>query len=141
MKKNEKVSKISVGIDVNTKQLDGAIEKAKELVSLLERANKSIDSLRNNDTHECCECVKKERNMNIQEAIREGMKQKKMIKRESWKSPERLIPTNDGYNRIVGYMGSKETLPYRGWQPKADDLTAEDWFVTDESYQNLILSM
>lgn len=79
--------------------------------------------------------------MNIQKAVKEGMKQKKMIKRKSWKSPERLIPTNDPYNLIVGYTGSKTRLPYRGWQPMANDLIADDWYITDESYQNLILSM
>ncbi len=79
--------------------------------------------------------------MNIQEAVKEGMEQKKMIKRKSWKSPERLIPTNDPYNLMVGYTGSKKTLPFRGWQPMADDLMANDWEVTSESYQNLTLSM
>ncbi len=37
---------IEVPIKVETKQLDGAIEKAKELVSLLERADQLIHSLK-----------------------------------------------------------------------------------------------
>ncbi len=78
--------------------------------------------------------------MNIQEAVKEGMEQKKMIKRKSWKSPERLIPTNDPYNLMAGYVSSEKRV-CRGWQPMADDLMANDWGVTSESYQNLTLSM
>lgn len=41
----QKTNNIVVSIEVETKQLDTAIEKAKELVSLLERADKLIQSL------------------------------------------------------------------------------------------------
>lgn len=44
MGNNEK-SKITIKVETETKELDVAIEKAKELVSLLERSNKLIQSL------------------------------------------------------------------------------------------------
>lgn len=45
MKKDEKA--LSIKIETDTKEIDIAIEKVKELVSLLERADKLIQSLGN----------------------------------------------------------------------------------------------
>lgn len=79
--------------------------------------------------------------MNIQEAVREGLRTKKMIKRKNWEGKTKIIPTNDPYNLMVVYADIKGRLPGRGWQPFADDLMANDWYITEESYQNLTLSM
>lgn len=79
--------------------------------------------------------------MNIQEAVKKGIEQKKMITRESWGHPEWIIPTNNFYNRMVGYTDTKEQLPLRGWQPMADDLMADDWYVTNKSYESITLCL
>ena len=76
--------------------------------------------------------------MNIQEAVKEGIKQKKMIKRKSWETPDRLIPTNDPFNLIACYVSSEKRI-FRGWQPMTNDLIADDWYITNESYKNITL--
>lgn len=68
--------------------------------------------------------------MNIQEAVKESLQNKKMIARKSI-SYLAFIPTNDVFNRIMIVDIKNRRLPGRGWQPDADDLIANDWYVTD----------
>lgn len=76
--------------------------------------------------------------MNIQEAIRESLKTKKMIARKNYLGNVAFIPTNDVYDRILIVSIKNDRLPGRGWQPDANDLIADDWYVTDIDYQNFI---
>lgn len=79
--------------------------------------------------------------MNIQEAVKESIKTKKMISRKSYEEGIYLIPTNNVCHLVALFSkyGDEYKLPVRGWQPFADDLIANDWFVTDESYVHSIL--
>ena len=77
--------------------------------------------------------------MNIQEAVKESLKIKKMFTRKSLENYIGFIPTNDPYMLVMLVdMQNKSRLPCRGWQPTADDLIRDDWYVTDNYYQNLI---
>ena len=75
--------------------------------------------------------------MNIQEAVKKSLENKKAISRREYDNEIFLIPTND-VNSLVA-LCSKRNLPCRGWQPFADDLMADDWYVTDISYIHSIL--
>lgn len=75
--------------------------------------------------------------MNIKEAIEKSLKTKKMIARKSI-SYLTFIPTNDVDNRIMVVDIKNRRLPGKGWQPDANDLIADDWYVTTKDYQNLI---
>ena len=77
--------------------------------------------------------------MNIQEAVKESIKTNKLIRRKNSVTSTVFMPTNT-YDLIVVWSNDKKRLPVRGWQPSADDLMADDWYVTDIDYQNLILS-
>lgn len=70
--------------------------------------------------------------MNIQEAVKESQKQNKMIARKSI-SYLAFIPTNDVFNRVMIVDIKNNRLPGRGWQPDANDLIANDWYVTDRN--------
>lgn len=75
--------------------------------------------------------------MNIQEAVKKGLENKKAISRREYENETFLIPTND-VNSLVA-LCSPRRLPCRGWQPFADDLIADDWYVTDIGYAHSIL--
>ena len=75
--------------------------------------------------------------MNIQDAIKESLKNKKMIARKNM-SYIAFIPTNDTFDRILIVDIKNRRLPGKGWQPNANDLIADDWYVTNRDYQNLI---
>lgn len=77
--------------------------------------------------------------MNIQEAIKESMRTQKLIKRKSGVTSTMIMPTNT-YELMVIWSGNKNRLPARCWQPSADDLIANDWYVTDVDYKELISS-
>lgn len=68
--------------------------------------------------------------MNIQEAVKESQSQNKMIARKSI-SYLAFIPTNDVINRVMIVDIKNRRLPGKGWQPDANDLIADDWYVTD----------
>lgn len=74
--------------------------------------------------------------MNIQDAIKESLRTKRMIARKSV-SYLAFIPTNDVLDRILIVDIKNRRLPGKGWQPDANDLIADDWYVTDRDYQNL----
>lgn len=71
--------------------------------------------------------------MNIQEAVKESLRQKKMMARKSI-SYLAFIPTNDVFNRIMILDIKNRRLPGKGWQPDANDLIATDWYVTDRDF-------
>lgn len=75
--------------------------------------------------------------MNINEAVKESLITKRAISRRVYENRIFLIPTNDS-NSLVA-LCSEKRLPCRGWQPFADDLIADDWYVTDISYEHSIL--
>ncbi len=68
--------------------------------------------------------------MNIQEAVKESQSKNKMIARKSI-SYLAFIPTNDVINRVMIVDIKNRRLPGKGWQPDANDLIANDWYVTD----------
>lgn len=71
--------------------------------------------------------------MNIQEAIQRSLKSQKLIARESV-SYLAIMPTNDVFKRMMLVDIKTRRLPGRGWQPDADDLIANDWYVTDRDF-------
>lgn len=73
--------------------------------------------------------------MNIQEAVKKSLESKKMIARESV-SYLAYIPTNDVFHRMMIVDIKNRRLPGKGWQPDANDLIADDWYVTNRDYQN-----
>lgn len=65
--------------------------------------------------------------MNIQEAIKEAVEQKRGIARESWRVNSMwAIPTNTNLCMI---LLSKDEIASGRWEPNADDLIANDWSV------------
>ena len=71
--------------------------------------------------------------MNIQKAIKESLRTKKMIARKSVTYLV-IMPTNDVFNRMMLHDIRSRRLPGRGWQPDANDLIADDWYVTDVNF-------
>jgi len=67
--------------------------------------------------------------MYIQEAIKKAMETGHGITRTSWpeEDPITLIPTNTTSGIITAGLFRK--APAYRWQPKADDLLADDWQV------------
>lgn len=106
------------------------IKNVDELNELLEQFKKDVDKLKNFKFDITINEVKNTFNMNIQEAVKEGIKQRKMIARKSI-SYLAFIPTNDVFKRIMVVDIKNRRLPGKGWQPDANDLLANDWYVTD----------
>ncbi len=71
--------------------------------------------------------------MNIQEVVEEGLKCKKLIARKSV-SYLAIMPTNDVFNRMMLVDIKTRRLPGKGWQPDANDLIANDWYVTNRDF-------
>ncbi len=71
--------------------------------------------------------------MNIQEAVKESMETKKLMARKSV-SYLAFMPTNDVFNRIMLVDIKNRRLPGKGWQPDANDLIAQDWYVTTRDF-------
>ena len=75
--------------------------------------------------------------MQIQEAVKESLKSGKWIRRkefvaENGKTEVRLLPTDSGNCCIASiweYGNLKSSR--RCWNPKAEDLIAEDWEIAD----------
>lgn len=68
--------------------------------------------------------------MFVHEAVKEAMEKNCYMKREKawWANLTKLMPTNTG-DCIVIHQQSKP--PRRGWEPNAEDLTADDWVLAD----------
>lgn len=72
--------------------------------------------------------------MNIQEATSSRTNDKPYIARNAWCNTYRgadlkLFPTNTPDCCVITSLAARG--PRRGWQPTAEDLIADDWFVTD----------
>lgn len=67
--------------------------------------------------------------MTIQEATKQSMEMGTYIRRKNvlWQKIK-LKPTNTPDGCIAFKQGNP---PRKGWQPKAEDLMAEDWIVVD----------
>lgn len=77
--------------------------------------------------------------MNIQEAVKKSTETKRAFTRTQIDNYIALVPTNNPYMLVmVINVNNKSRLPGRGWQPTADDLMSNDWYITDINYQNLI---
>ena len=79
--------------------------------------------------------------MNIQEAVKESLRTKKMFTRKDIDTYINFIPTDDPRYLIMLVDLKNRRLPSRGWQPSAKDLLSNDWYITDMDYQNLITAM
>lgn len=71
--------------------------------------------------------------LNIQEAIQESLENKKLIARKSV-SYLAIMPTNDVFNRMMLVDIKNRRLPGKGWQPDANDLIADDWYLTNRDF-------
>lgn len=72
--------------------------------------------------------------MYIHEAIAARTEGRPCITRESWADKWyrlhiRLLPTNTSEGMV--YLSETHEAPRRGWQPRAEDLIASDWIVTN----------
>ncbi|AMW98414.1 Thoeris anti-defense Tad2 family protein [Rummeliibacillus stabekisii] len=65
--------------------------------------------------------------MNIQEAILAALKEGRGITRESWGTRSILIIPTNTTACMVSVDFNDHSTPR--WQPTADDLTANDWYV------------
>lgn len=74
--------------------------------------------------------------MNIQEAIKSRTVEKPFITREKWHgefstwraADIKIQPTDSPDCCIIESKAHRS--PYRGWQPMAEDLLADDWITT-----------
>ena len=67
--------------------------------------------------------------MFIQEATKKAIEIGGFIARAKWKGAVRVKPTDDPRGCV---LFSAEKAPGPHWQPRADDLVADDWEVTTE---------
>lgn len=67
--------------------------------------------------------------MNIIEATTEAMKSGKKMTRRSWRGSTKVHPTKTCYDLITKYKNEKKRHPL--WNPKTDDVLADDWILTD----------
>lgn len=66
-----------------------------------------------------------------QAAERAIAEKKYIVRRKSfWGDMVKIKPTNTGQNCIVVSVKSGKP-PRNGWQPKAEDLVADDWDIAD----------
>lgn len=75
--------------------------------------------------------------MNIIEAIKSTNKNVPFITRQEWqhvygdpRNAPKLLPTTSPDGMILFSGANGKQNPRRGWQPTAEDLTAEDWKTT-----------
>ncbi len=70
--------------------------------------------------------------MFIYQAVEKAIKEGKYITRENcfWGGIVKIKPTNT-CDCCIAVALDKKNPPRRGWQPKAEDLMADDWYVCD----------
>ena len=72
--------------------------------------------------------------MNIQEATKLAMKQGKAIYRKDLRNEGlrgEILPTNDPFHVVIYTIADKKSYKQR-WQPMAEDLISNEWFVLGE---------
>lgn len=72
--------------------------------------------------------------MNIQEATKLAMKRGKSIYRKDLRNKGlrgEILPTNDSYHGMLYTIPDKKSYK-QSWQPLAEDLVSDEWFVTGE---------
>lgn len=72
--------------------------------------------------------------MNIQEATKLAMEKGKAIYRNDLKNEGlrgEILPTNDSHHGMLYTIPDKKSYKQR-WQPSAEDLVSDEWFVTGE---------
>ncbi|SEV81641.1 Thoeris anti-defense Tad2 family protein [[Clostridium] fimetarium] len=69
--------------------------------------------------------------MNIQKATNKAIKKDKFIARRKEGRSGRIKIKPQNNNLPCEVINIKESRTARGWEPKADDLTANDWCVVD----------
>ena len=67
--------------------------------------------------------------MFIHQAVMIAQETGKRIRRKSWPSVLSIEPTDSPIKLCMAHAEKK--APRRGWQPKAQDLVADDWIVTN----------
>ena len=72
--------------------------------------------------------------MNIQEAVKESLRTQKIIARKRDQGHIGFIPTNDSFKMVMIVDLIRKRPPGRRWQPRAEDLVADDWYITDKNY-------
>ena len=68
--------------------------------------------------------------MNIQEAVKKAVDEEKSITIPELDGRVKIKPTNGRGNRVVMMQDGSHPSKY-GWQPRADDLTRDDWITVD----------
>ena len=71
--------------------------------------------------------------VNIQEATKVALEEGKFITRVCFKNHAKIQPTN-GIGGCILSTTDNSAQPRGGWQPSAEDLTADDWKVIDGDY-------
>ena len=72
--------------------------------------------------------------MNIQEAVKESLKQNKIMSRKKYQGHIGFIPTDDAFKMIMIVDLKRKRPPGKRWQPISEDLMADDWYITDVDY-------
>ena len=70
------------------------------------------------------------RKINIQEAVKQAVEERKYITLPEFEGGAKIKPTNGRGNCIV--MNADGSSPSKsGWQPSADELMRDDWLIVD----------
>lgn len=70
--------------------------------------------------------------MYLHQAVEAAMEGRMCVRRRAWDYPTskpvisvKILPTNSPDGCVI--LGAAHQIPRSGWQPTAEDLTAEDW--------------
>ena len=74
--------------------------------------------------------------MFIHEAVRQAMAVNGYIVRRDWQHLIRLRPTNEVDGIVL--ISPHNQSPRPRWQPRAEDLIADDWIVTTEEVPRVV---
>lgn len=70
------------------------------------------------------------RKINIQEAVKQALEERKYITLPEFEGGAKIKPTNGRGNCIVMSADGSNPSKY-GWQPSADELMRDDWLIVD----------
>lgn len=77
--------------------------------------------------------IRRYQELNIHDAVTEALESNAFIRRSDPYWLRVLIKPTNSSDRCLIYIDGKEDAPYKGWEPKAEDLMADDWEVVDET--------